>query len=187
MKARIVALALLAAAALPAVAAELVPFSAVVVNGQSIPAERIRIEIDAARHATAALHGGGAAGQREPGKVALDMAVDHLVVRELLIQEARARGYAVAEDELAAAWEAEQKRWGSPELFTKSLQLRGLTADFLRDRIAEDLLTRKLVREAVDTKIPASESETIAEERKTELFSALVRDLKNKARIEYLP
>lgn len=128
----------------PATAADLT-FSAIRLNGVLIPASRVQTDLGGRQHLSQMLHGSPPTGTSEPKKV--EQVVDRIIVRELLVQEARRRGLNATDAEVAGAWEAERSRWGSDEKLQKSLEVRGLTADYLRERIAEDLLLRKLVRE----------------------------------------
>lgn len=117
-------------------------FASVVVNGRVVSPERLRLEIKAQQSAGAVLHGNA---QADGGKKAAGAAVERLIERELLLDAAARRGLSASAAEVEQAWQREIGRWASAEMFEKSLTIRGITREYLRERIAEDVLMHKLV------------------------------------------
>lgn len=115
-------------------------FTAIVVNGREIPAARVTIEIAAQKSASGILHGGG--GTIKPAVVT--QIISRVVDRELMVHEALRRGHTVSEQETELAWQREQGRWSNAGMFEKSLAIRGITREYLRERLAEDVLLHKL-------------------------------------------
>jgi hypothetical protein len=144
--------------AAPPAADTLVTFSAVSINGQKVSADRVRAEIKTQLDAVKTMHQGTAVKQ-QADKRTLDAVLDRIIVRELLVQEARARGLAPTEEEMAKAWEAELKRWGSQEKLEKSCQIRCISPAYLRERVMEDLVMRKLMHAAIEPGIVVTEAQ----------------------------
>jgi len=96
-----------------------------------------------------------------------------LIEDKLILQEAKASGLEVSENEVEAQIEEMKKKFSSEEEFYRTLQKQGLSLPEVKKMLEEELLKEKLIRRAVLSKINVGEKEIEAyyEQHKDEFMS----------------
>lgn len=87
----------------------------------------------------------------------LQSVIRQVVRKELLLQEARRRGYSLDEDAGAAIRQQEVERWRSEENFVQVLAMMGVAEEFILNRAAGRMLVEKMI--AADSEADKSVAE----------------------------
>ncbi|HET8723158.1 MAG TPA: peptidyl-prolyl cis-trans isomerase [Anaeromyxobacteraceae bacterium] len=128
------------------------PAPVAVVNGEPIPRAALERELQQLRV------GGEGTG---PAEVLRQSALDGLVSRTLLLQQARTRGIAVGPEQVDRAFLALRSEYPGTA-FDDMLAQERLTVADLRTRIAEQLTVERLFQEEVFPRIQVSDDEVAA-------------------------
>lgn len=128
------------------------PAPVAIVNGEPIPRAALERELQQLRV------GGEGAG---PADVLRQSALDGLVSRTLLLQQARARGIAVGPEQVDRAFLALRSEYPGTA-FDDMLAQERLTVAELRTRIAEQLTVERLFQEEVFPRVQVSDEEVAA-------------------------
>lgn len=87
--------------------------------------------------------------------------LDNLVTNILVVQEAKAQGVAVTDEEVQKKIDEMAGRYGTKEKFEAEMAKSGTTIDVLKERIRTQLLTQRMVNKVTD-KVKVSDAEARA-------------------------
>ena len=132
--------------------------NAALVNGKAIPMSEYEAGLDQLNRQIAMT--GGAPNEKELPALKQKV-LDSLITRELLKQEVEKRGIKADEAEVNAQLEA-VKKGSSPEDFAKSLKQMNITEKELKDHIASQLATKKLIEMELGPKVVVTPQEVKA-------------------------
>jgi peptidyl-prolyl cis-trans isomerase C len=132
--------------------------NAALVNGKPIPMSEYEAGLDQLNRQIAMT--GGKADEKDMPAMKKKV-LDSLIARELLRQEVEKQGIKADEAEVNAQMEAVRKG-SSPEDFANSLKQMNITEQELREHIASQLATKKLIEKELGSKVVVTPEEVKA-------------------------
>jgi parvulin-like peptidyl-prolyl isomerase len=140
-----------------------------VVNDEAITGGDLAIQIQRWREDQAQTAAGGTAGgdgvpatqgeAAEPPQEVVQQALQRLIEKRLILQEARRAGIAISGDEIAERLQTLRNRFPSEEAFRASLAESGVTREQLKEQIREQLMVERIINDKVRSTIVVSPQE----------------------------